>query len=1165
MKRVGIPCRPRAQPLISPATSDATEEPDSDRSARRRKLDDKVMLGEVSFQEIPPMATELIFNQAKTDVISHISNHPTLNKFHDNRYTRPANCRGVKRNVDGETVTGGQGWKMHLEHMTALRESWADLGLLPQQSDEEEYRDIRTYPAACGVPDLSIIADDESESEISQIRPMPQPASAAATSPAKRKARLDNYSRTNLGLGSTLVKLNPGITPASILTSPIKSQTSPPRDAPAVSSAISLNENITLEPKLPQLAMNLPPHGPAKGFKPSLYSEPTTVKEVGTSSPMTPQHVPSPTKRPGAPTPSRWSRSPLATPHFGTPATQQRNTPLRPLGIVDSICPSTPNLDGVPPTWESNPEMFDFGEISDIQMSPRIDWLRNDASESKEATRTQNVNKSRRRKSEPILNRHLKKLGASRRQSDMHQVLSSLTDDHDDVTQASPGLQIFEAQTALPASHETDVSTPTHQQEPGNESLTASSRVGSAGPITPFSKYFLERQPLSVVKPAGTRSDRNGIYSIDMRQNPDIFNSRVVIAPAVEQLADLAGESCDGYANVVVTQSSGKLVVRFKLPTKYASLFPQSQVADEPHLESVSSPHNAAEISRNIHQAVDKTSSNNTPTPSPHKRMTRTGLGIMDSAFTPGNLVGTSSPLKKVQFPSSPANEDSNDQTLVVGDFDMELDMNETPLRSNVSPVLQSSEFRTPARPSQNLDVQAPSSGLISDLSIEPSFQTPTFANIDFSPALPGDSKATPCKVTLSKATPSKQPSASSRRNTPSESKVKTPSVSPDRDISAEAQVKTSPGGTPLATSFTPVNKNSPRNSGAVPTSGRHSPRAPTPSQEACQTGAEEPVAPKQPTTNEHASKKTTEQNLDSPGREYMRAFIRNMKPKRLSTTETGSPIAHSPARVPLEAKSPNAGNDSPKKLKRKQGVEGDSGDSPAKKSEEPAVKRIRRLGNLSKEKSEESQPKRKAKPSAQKSVVEKDNVHSPHKQEPKEVASEEGPCRRSSRLNTQEKKSSIPTSIKLGRPTAGREPVQGKLNSAVRNEQAELTRQTNLNTKRNKGKAESVQQILARVSEELSEGESNDSASDGSTRKKAKNVTWRTPLESHQGEKTKRGRPAGTLGKKKATQGEAGVSKPKATPQKPRISKVAAQSLGMAGNGTPAKRMTRARTRSQN
>lgn len=66
MKRVGIPCRPRARPLIAPATSEATEEPDSDRCARRRKLDDKLVSGEVSFQEIPPMSTELIFNQAKS-------------------------------------------------------------------------------------------------------------------------------------------------------------------------------------------------------------------------------------------------------------------------------------------------------------------------------------------------------------------------------------------------------------------------------------------------------------------------------------------------------------------------------------------------------------------------------------------------------------------------------------------------------------------------------------------------------------------------------------------------------------------------------------------------------------------------------------------------------------------------------------------------------------------------------------------------------------------------------------------------------------------------------------------------------------------------------------------------------------------------------------------
>ena len=49
---------------------------------------------------------------------------------------------------------------------------------------------------------------------------------------------------------------------------------------------------------------------------------------------------------------------------------------------------------------------------------------------------------------------------------------------------------------------------------------------------------------------------------------------------------------------------------------------------------------------------------------------------------------------------------------------------------------------------------------------------------------------------------------------------------------------------------------------------------------------------------------------------------------------------------------------------------------------------------------------------------------------------------------------------------------------------------------------------------------------------------------------------------KTKPTQGGTGVTKSKAAP-KSRISR-AAKNLGMAGNGTPAKRVTRAQTRGQ-
>ncbi|KAF5017553.1 hypothetical protein F66182_10500, partial [Fusarium sp. NRRL 66182] len=72
----------------------------------------------------------------------------------------------------------------------------------------------------------------------------------------------------------------------------------------------------------------------------------------------------------------------------------------------------------------------------------------------------------------------------------------------------------------------------------------------------------------------------------------------------------------------------------------------------------------------------------------------------------------------------------------------------------------------------------------------------------------------------------------------------------------------------------------------------------------------------------------------------------------------------------------------------------------------------------------------------------------------------------------------------------------------------------------------------------------------------------WKTPLESVEGEKPKKGRalPGG-----KATQGKTGISKPKSTPKGKGAAKVA-EELGMVANGTPAKsrRVTRSRARAE-
>ncbi|PHH85749.1 hypothetical protein CDD83_11224 [Cordyceps sp. RAO-2017] len=79
--------------------------------------------------------------------------------------------------------------------------------------------------------------------------------------------------------------------------------------------------------------------------------------------------------------------------------------------------------------------------------------------------------------------------------------------------------------------------------------------------------------------------------SIDMRQNRNIFDESSVISPelspserrrrASRQLARLAEDSCAGLAKVVVSEVFGRFFVRFKLPMKYAGLFPQPQGFDE--------------------------------------------------------------------------------------------------------------------------------------------------------------------------------------------------------------------------------------------------------------------------------------------------------------------------------------------------------------------------------------------------------------------------------------------------------------------------------------------------------------------------------------------------------------------------------------------------------
>ncbi|KAG5971583.1 hypothetical protein E4U58_007382 [Claviceps cyperi] len=310
----------------------------------------------------------------------------------------------------------------------------------------------------------------------------------------------------------------------------------------------------------------------------------------------------------------------------------------------------------------------------------------------------------------------------------------------------------------------------------------------------------------------------------------------------------------------------------------------------------------------------------------------------------------------------------------------------------------------------------------------------------------------------------------------------------------------------------------------------------------------------------------------DSPGRDYMRDFIKRTSRQRHSATEAGSPIAPPTTRIPLGTKSSNT--PSPRKVKRKAESDVSDVEPDTDSTFGPVRKRARRsdtLGSHEPSKNTESK-KRKAEndmPGAEPDTLStsapvpkraRRSAKAAEGQEHKaEMATGDGNgTRRSTRLRSQKPtpgataKSAIPTAapttIKVG-PRRGRVV----LNSTTRTDQHDLSHQTRMNTRKNKGNAALPSQVLAKYQgEEVGEG-SSDSGPVGNSSSDGKNVGWKTPLEVHAEEKPKRARMA------KATSTATAAQKQK------RTAKVAA-ALGMSQNGTPARptRVTRSSTRTR-
>ncbi|KAG5998825.1 hypothetical protein E4U43_002357 [Claviceps pusilla] len=1005
-----------------------------------------------------------------------------------------------------------------------------------------------------GIPELPDIIDrPELKNEVSLVLPSADSASDAK-SPVKRSPQpVQPLKETPRRLSDTVVKLVPAMSP-SIEPSPVKSPATPsPRGSttpnPLRSSPSQEMQSVTPGPvstsnvTSPSKAGSSGTPGPTLTFKPPSYhdcssteidqsmADSTSCKTplrqsptkfcnpLNTSSPskMTPSVAPGPTftfqppsyddcsstqidqsmvdsfacktvqaespTKPFSPltTSSAMNRhfSPNVSDNVSDKASQNASdkvsdkvsASISALGLLASIpAAATPKqqLPSFRPEWPSATSQIDFGPITPSFDSPS-NWFSSD-----NTTRRKNpTKKSSRRISEPLIRNRFKGQ-AARRQTMSPSRLVFQSDVVFEESKPSTRPQTAEVEHTCclndddpKSEHVGLVRTPEQTASPEpNLSITTpaiswgrmTGRV-SDDAVTPLRKWT---------------APPKGVHNVDMRQHQDIFGASVIsparTSSAVDILAGIAQDRCDGQANVMVTEENGRLIVRFKLPTEFAHLFPKNQGEDESHF------------------TITPSAISSSP------RINFSGHELNDAALN-------GPPDEEEEHSSVIADFEEDDHTLVVSDF------------SASSPV---------AAPE--------SEDTASSLSLSQLLQTPPVSHF---------SMATPTLLQPKPATPLTQ--AESATADKVEAQVSSRTSSPVLPFS----------GASVHQSSSPLHSLSP-NVGVNHDSSKATVDQGSASQEQMALGP-----------------KVFD---DSPGRDYMRDFIKRTSRKRLSTTETGSPIAPPLKRMPLGAKSSNT--PSPQKSKRK--AESDCSNDDADRSKlapEPAPKRARQSDKLP---AHESSAGIETQEHANKGHTGKVSLNSDaaahaadavdDQEDRAEMTTGNGPrTRRSTRLRSQTptagvaSKSSIPTAIKLGSRSISE---RVGLNSTTRTEQQDLSHQTRINTRKNKGNAEHPSQVLARCQEERVSQESSDSGPVGKPSTGGKNVGWKTPLEAHQEEKPKKARTTSTY-KIKAS-GIAKPAKPATAAQKQQRTAKVAATLGMSQNGTPAKptRVTRSSTR---
>ncbi|KAI8719823.1 hypothetical protein NCS52_00764500 [Fusarium sp. LHS14.1] len=1006
-------------------------------------------------------------------------------------------------------------------------------------------RNVRK-PVSAG-PRLSDVTDYTEPPTPTAI--LPPVIRAEARSPQKRIARLTSPIKKSMRLlTNSVYKLVPGSSP--------KASPSPTKSDSAPSTPIQQSPN------------------PAKpAITPRGIDSTSLTRSAETFEDASIEHLTH--ARPVAPTPSQWSRRDPSTPQAFSPVRPMRApaTPIQtdsPIGLAALLPPTTPQLPQFELTPRSaEPASFDFGTVSPA-FNSSISWM-NTSVQASEPKRIKNVNKARRRQSEPLLRKYLK--AKARRASSSPQKVRFQEQDifRDDISIGS----LFDSVTSTPAKP-----TPTDIEAAQLSAIEeASEPEATIDVVTAAELSVVQEVTEPESTPIPTATIEHGVVNIDMRQNPDIFGTHVSSPPApVYSLSRMADDRCQGHAKVVVTEQNGRLFVRFKLSAEYAHMFPTSQGFDGSQFSmspSISSSPRITFKSPAVNQAPTIDSVLETPNISAATHFRTPELppgentllfrspknGLPPVEYT--NISGTPGVNTLLRTPDMTGFSAINNVTSTPDFRTPELPAGENTLlfgaHDDLSLANHTAVLGTPGVNTLLKTPDVTGLGIINNMHHTPAIDTPKVTGADDTLVmswddLPATTPAPKAKTTSSEATPVQ---ANADR---------TLAVSWDdlAETTPVPKVKRTPpsDATPIQTSPTEITpaETAPAETSPVETG-------------LTETTPEVKMTPNTTPVEEAAPAQTTDtrrHDYDSPGREYMREFIKRSRQSiATTTTETGSPMASIAKRQPLEARSPNRG--SPQKNKRKHDDDIGEVQSPAKKVKP------------SKEESRQTTPKRarRTKTTRQKTDLATEMTDLPTDaeeataevtetvEEQTEVAEDEGPVtRRSTRLRSREQtsgapKSSIPTPIKLNRSGAGRNGG-AVLNSSVRSEQQDLTHQTRLNTKRNKGSAEYPAQVLAKHAETKGEDDSDASRASGesSACKGKKSVVWKEPLESVQEAKPKKG---GRPTKAKVTQGKTGVAKPKSTAQKKRAVK-AAEDLGMAGNGTPVKpqRMTRARTRSQ-